>query len=315
MGEDAGSPFSLKAGRQEFSYGSTFFIGPNDFYNGLTWDGLKATHRPIEPLTIDILGAKMAKLNSQDPNIWLGGLYATYKIYKEGSLEGYLFYNRGGFPISHREFVLSDSGQKWFTLGTRFAGKVEGFDYDLEPQFQWGKVKKVKMDGKDGVRAYGGHLDLGYTFQLPLKPRIFGAYAYGSGDNDPLDGKYREFHGSIFNDSYLFGDMSVIADLSGVTVDRTHASGIHLWVAGITVIPLSDLELTMRLHRFWAGKVPSNFSKDLGMELDLCLSYKPAKWVSFLLGLDKFFTGAFFEQASRSKKNIDYIYIQGQVEF
>ncbi len=63
--------------------------------------------------------------------------------------------------------MLIDFGQKWFTLGARFASKVCGFDYGLEPQFQWRKVKKVIGDGKDLVRTYGGHLDLGYTFKPP----------------------------------------------------------------------------------------------------------------------------------------------------
>jgi hypothetical protein len=314
-GKILGSPVSLKAGRQEFLYGSAFFIGTNDFYNGLSWDGFKTSISPFEQLVVDVLGAKMVKLNPRDPDIYLTGLYTTYKIHKEGSLEGYLFYNQGGFPILHREFVLIDSGQKWFTLGARFAGKVYGFDYELEPQFQWGKVKKAMGEGRDRVRAYGGHVDLGYTFKLPLEPRLFGAYAYGSGDNNPFDGRYREFHGSIFNDSYLYGDMSVIADQSGVTVKNVHASGLQIWIAGISVNPLSKLNVTLRAHRFLASKVPSGFSKDLGTELDLPISYKLTKGISFIVGLNKFYTGHFFKQASGSGKNIDYAYIQGQVEF
>jgi len=308
-----GLPLSLKAGRQEFLYGSAFFIGTNDFYNGLTWDGFKTKISPIERLDIDILGSKMVKLNPGDPDIYLAGIYNTYKISKEGSLEGYLFFNKGGFPFSHREFALVDSGQKWFTLGARFAGEVGEFDYELEPQIQWGKVKSA-MNGKDLVRAYGGHIDLGYTFKLPWEVRVFGAYAYGSGDNNPFDGRYKEFHGSIFNDSYLYGDMSVITDQSGVTVEKVHASGLHLWVAGISVEPLSKLNVTLRLHRFLASKVPDGFSKDIGMEFDSAISYKLTKNISFLVGLDRFFTGHFFTQASRSKDNINYAYIEAQLE-
>jgi hypothetical protein len=309
-------PVSLKAGRQEFLYGSAYFLGTNDFYNGLSWDGFKTSIRPFEELVMDILGAKMAKLNSGDPGIYLTGLYTTYKIYKEGSLEGYLFYNKGGFPISHREFVLIDSGQKWFTVGARLAGKLGRFDYELEPQFQWGKVKTAIGDGRDFVRAYGGHVDLGYTFKLPWEPRLFGTYAYGSGDNNPFDRRYREFHGSIFNDdSKLFGDMKVIPDQSGVTVNGIHASGLQIWVGGISVNPLSKLNVTIRANRFLADRVSSGFSKDIGTEFDSEISYKLAKGISFLVGLDRFFTGRFFKQASGSGKNIDYVYIRAQLEF
>ncbi len=308
-------PVSVKAGRQEFLYGSAYFIGTNDFYNGLSWDGIKTSIHPFEQLVVDILGAKMAKLNPEDPDIYLAGLYTTYKIYKEGVLEGYLFYNKGGFPILHREFVLLDSGQQWFTLGARLAGKIGGFDYELEPEFQWGKVKNAIGDGKDLVRAFGGHLDLGYTFKLPWEPRLFGAYGYGSGDNNPFDGRYREFHGSLFNDSYIFGDMNVIADQSGVTVNNVHASGMQIWVGGLEVKPLPKLGVTLRVHRFLANRVPPGFSKDIGTEIDSVISYKVTKWLSFLVGLDTFLTGPFFKQASGSGKNIDYAYVQAQVEF
>jgi hypothetical protein len=314
-GKILGSPVSLKGGRQEFSYGSAFFMSTNDFYNGLSWDGFKMSISPFEKLAVDIIGTKMAKLNQGDPDIYLAGLYATYRIRKGGLLEGYLFYNKGGFPISHREFTLMDSGQKWFTLGVRFAGKMGRFDYELEPQFQWGKVKKAVESGKDLVRAYGGHIDLGYTFKLPWEPRLFGAYAYGSGDNKPFDGRYREFHGTIFNDSYLYGEMNVIADQSGVTVNDVHASGLQIWVAGISANPLPRLNVTLRAHRFLANKVLSRFSKDVGTELDLPITYNLTKAISFTVGLCKFYTGRFFEQASGSKRDTDYAYVQGQLEF
>ena len=203
---------------------------------------------------------------------------------------------------------MTGSHQKWFTLGARFAGKVGGFDYELEPQFQWGKVQNPLADGRDTVRAYGGHIDLGSTFELPWQPRIFAAYAFGSGDDDPLDGKVAQFHGNIFNDNYLIGDMSVITDLSGVTVNDIHSSGISVWVAGISANPLPPLNLNLDVHRFRASKGVSSFSKDLGVEVNLVGSYKVTKGISFLAGLNRFFTGRFFEQASGSRN-------KGQVEF
>jgi hypothetical protein len=308
-------PVSLKAGRQEFLYGSAYFLGTNDSYNGLSWDGFKTSIRPFEELVVDILGSKMAKLNSGDPDIYLAGLYTTYKIYKEGSLEGYLFYNKGGFPISHREFVLNDSGQQWFTVGARLAGKLGRFDFELEPEFQWGKVQKVAGDGRDLIRAYGGHLDLGYTFKLPWEPRVFGTYAYGSGDNNPFYGRYTEFHNIFNDDDNLYGKMKVIPDQSGVTVNDIHASGLQIWVGGISLNPLPKLGVTLRAHRFLANRVPSGFNKDIGTEFDSEISYKLTKRISFLVGLDTFLTGRFFRQASGSGKDIEYAYVQAQVEF
>ena len=36
-----------------------------------------------------------------------------------------------------------------------------------------GKRRNAIGDGRDLVRAYGGHIDLGYTFKLPWEPRVF----------------------------------------------------------------------------------------------------------------------------------------------
>ena len=157
-------------------------------------------------------------------------------------------------------------------------------------------------------------MDLGYTFNLPWVVRVFGTYAHGSGDNNPFDGRYTEFH--IFNDDDdLYGKMKVISDQSGVTVNGIHASGLQIWLAGFSVNPLSKLNVSLRARYFLANEVPSGFSKDVGTEVDLGISYKLRKGISFILGLNKFYTGRFFEEASGSKRNIDYVYIQTEVEF
>jgi len=59
----------------------------------------------------------------------------------------------------------------------------------------------------------------------------------------------------------------------------------------------------------------SGFTKDLDMELDLPISYRLKKGIFFIVRINKFYTGRFFEQATGSKKNINYAYIQAQIEF
>jgi hypothetical protein len=45
------------------------------------------------------------------------------------------------------------------------------------------------------------------------------------------------------------------------------------------------------------------------------LPYKLTEGISFIGGLNKFYTGCFFQKALGSKKNIEYVYIQAQVDF
>lgn len=310
-----GLPLDLKAGRQELSYGSAFFLGSNDFYNGLAWDGLKATFRPRSDLSIDLIASRMAEFNPGDPQILMAGIYASYAPSEDTSLETYLFHNDGGYPLFHREIEKHDDGQKWFTVGVRLAGKKRGFDAELEPQFQWGRVDRVTGEGKDEIRAYGGHVDIGYTFAGAWQPRIFAAYALGSGHLDISDGRYGEFHGNIFNDNALVGDTGVIADLSGVTVGETRASGVHDGVAGLSVRPLERFDLNLDVHRFRAFDVPSGISSDLGVEVNLVASYQATDHLLLLAGVNRFFTGEFFKEAGGSGRDVDYVYLQTQIDF
>ncbi len=75
--------------------------------------------------------------------------------------------------------------------------------------------------------------------------------------------------------------------------------------------------LSIHYHYYSSGKncPPPGFRHDVGTEFDLVISYKLSKAISFIVGLEKFYTGQFFEEASGTKRNIEYGYIQAQVEF
>lgn len=227
-----GLPVTLRLGRQDFSYGSAFFLGRNDFYNGLSWDGLRASVAPSPDIDVDVIAATLAPLN----------------------------------------------------------------------------------DGDDVIRADGGHVDLGYTFVWPWHPRVFSACALGSGHDDIDSERYGEFHGNVFNDNHLVGDIGVVADLSGVTVGDVHASGMHVGVGGVSVHPADAFELSFDVHRFVAFDSPSGFSSDLGFELNLVATYRPNGRVSALAGLNRFYTGRFYEQAAATGSDVQYAYVQTQIE-
>jgi hypothetical protein len=76
-------PINLKIGRQELVYGSAFFLGANDFYDGLVWDAAKLRlGLPFSDSWIDFLGARFVKLdkNTSDDEPALYGAYSSYKL-------------------------------------------------------------------------------------------------------------------------------------------------------------------------------------------------------------------------------------------
>ena len=303
---------SLKAGRQELVYGSTFLLGADTFYDGLTFDAAKAVLHPTDNLTIDLFGGRYVKKWAGGIEGNLYGVYATYTPKEALSVDLYGFRDTGGAGDTH---VGGDHEVTW-SVGTRLSGNIAGkkVAFEVEPVYQFGRKNR---DGAshNHISAYGGHADL--TIDPPLgryTGKIFLSYAYGSGDGNPAEGKFTEFHNPN-NDTSMIGDMNVIGELAGLTVGTATASGLQVFTAGGGVDLTEKLNLSLDGHYFRANKVPAGFSKEIGVETNLIATYKLNDRISLLASGNRFFTGGFFKDAAGSGKDIDYVYAQLQATF
>jgi hypothetical protein len=304
---------SLKAGRQELVYGSTFLLGADTFYDGLTFDAAKAVLHPTDNLTIDLFGGRYVKKWAGGIEGKLYGIYGTYVPKKTLSVDLYGFRDTGGAGETH----VGGDHERTYSVGTRLSGDIAGkkVAFEVEPVYQFGRKGREDGVSHNDIRAYGGHADLTIDPPLGRYPgEIFLSYAYGSGDGDPQEGKFTEFH--IPNtDSSLVGDMGVIGELSGLVVGDSAASGLQVFTAGGGVDLTEKLNLSLDGHYFRANKVPAGFSKEIGIETNLIFSYKLNDRISLLASANRFFTGGFFKDAGGSGKDIDYAYAQLQATF
>jgi hypothetical protein len=302
---------SLKAGRQEFAYGSTFLLGADTFYDGLAFDAAKAVLHPADHLTIDLFGGRYVKKWAGGIEGNLYGIYSAYTPRETLSVELYGFRDTGGAGETH----VSGDHEVTYSVGTRLAGKVgRRVDFELEPVYQFGRKN---MDGAshNHISAYGGHADVTIDPALGRYPgKFFFAYAYGSGDGNPEEGRFTEFHNPN-NDSSLIGDMNVIGDLSGIVDGDSAASGLQVFTAGGGVDLTEKMNVSLDGHYFRANKVPAGFSKEIGIETNLILTYEIKESISVLLSGNRFFTGGFFKDAAGSGKDINYVYAQFQATF
>ncbi len=302
---------SLKVGRQEFVYGSTFLLGADMFYDGLTFDAAKLSWKPTEKISLDLFGGRYVKK-------WAGGIegkiyaiYATYTSKEILSVDLYGLRDTGGAGETH----VGGEHEVTYSVGTRLSGNlVKGVTFEVEPVYQFGRKNK---DGAshNHISAYGGHADL--TIDPPLgryAGKIFLSYAYGSGDGDPQQGKFTEFHNPN-NDTSIIGDMNVIGELGGLAVGTATASGLQVFTAGGGVDLTEKLNVSLDGHYFRSNKVPAGFSKEIGIETNLILTCKIKESISVLLSGNRFFTGGFFKDATGSGKDIDYVYAQLQATF
>lgn len=307
-------PVSVRFGRQELVYGSGFFLGNDDFYGGLAWDGAKINIQPLCNLSVDLIATRLVSfINNKAGKTGLYGFYSTYSGIKKTVWDFYFFYNRHGFQDLYDHLPESPL---WFTVGTRFDIKVmERLGFEFEPMYQFGRVR-YNNRGDDGqIRAYGGHTHLAYDFNLPLEPALRVCYAFGTGDSNSRNGTMREFHGNTYNDISVVGDMNVIPDMSGVDIGDIRASGIKATTVASSIKPSQKLTVNLDYHYFAADKTPRGFSRTLGSEVDFYIEYALSEKISILASANHFFTADIFRQATGKNKDVDYFYLQTQIEF
>ena len=293
---------SLKAGRQEFVYGSTFILGSDSFFKGLSFDAALLRVKPIEPLTVDFLGGWYATPFSDGVEGTLVGGYASYVFAEGGVIEAYGFNDIGSADHYSGEYLNT-----WGLRGTVAFGPVS---LEIEPVYESGRTFNGDTGRNDRINAWGGHADVTVEAELlGRKNFFFASYAYGSGDRDAVNGisSRREFRNPN-TDTSLTGDMNLIGDLSGVDAGESHASGLQIFNLGWGIELTKELAFSAAARYFYANAVPDGFSKDLGLETDFTLAYTVNEAISVLVGYDRFFTGKFFRDATGSNSDVDYGY-------
>lgn len=307
-----GGKASLRVGRQELVYGSTFMLGSDSFFDGLSFDAVKLSLKPAKPLSVDLFAGKYTKDNSGGIAGELYGIYGVYAVGDDLSVDLYGLLDTGGQGLTHE-----GKDERTYSVGARLTGKLGALvAFEAEPVYQFGR--HVEPSSHRDISAFGGHLDLTVD---PALGRYHGkgllSYAFGSGGTD--GGTFREFHNPN-NDTSLIGDISVIGDLSGVSAtdpagNTVHASGLHLFTAGGGVDVTERVNVSLDGHYYRAVRTPAGISKDVGFETNLIVTCKITDQVSILASANRFFTGQFFRDATGSGKDVNYGYLQLQATF
>ncbi|HEY5974318.1 MAG TPA: alginate export family protein [Geobacteraceae bacterium] len=298
---------SLKAGRQEFVYGSAFILGADAFMDGQTFDALRLRLKPMENLTVDLLGGWYATPFSGGVSGDLEGGYVTWTFSEGNTAEGYAFRDTGSQDHHAGEYRNS-----WGMRGTAKIGPVS---LEVEPVYQAGRQFNFNSNENQGIDAYGGHADLSVDSTLAgYHNHLFASYAIGSGDSEaPMGISSRKEFSTPSNDSSLFGDMKVIGGF-GFDVGDHHASGMQIYTLGWGLDITKELNFSATGRYFHARYTEPDFSRNLGLETDFTLTYTMSDNLSLIAGYDRFFTGGFFRDATGSSSDIHYGYAMLQFD-
>jgi hypothetical protein len=299
---------SLKLGRQEFSYGSAFVLGPDSFFDGLSFDGARLRVRPSDQLSVDFLGGAYATPFSGGMKGNLAGVYATHALSGGSAVEAYVFRDSGS--------TAHQSGEHLLMYGGRFTTRVGPVGVEFEPVYEGGETRNAVSGRNDRIDAFGGHVDFVHDATLAgYNNKFFASYAYGSGSRGAANGVTTagEFRNPN-NDSSLVGDMGAVGDLSGITAGGHHASGLRIHTLGWGIDLTREVNFSATGRYFLANYLERGFSKRLGLETDFTLTCALSDGLTVIAGYDRFFTGAFFRDATGSGRDIHYGYLMVQFD-
>jgi len=198
------------------------------------------------------------------------------------SITNYILY--GGYDLTEDITVgayeiLRDSNEvdrdSLFFFGLYSTGTI---DDRLTYWFDAAHVRGNEDDSR--VRGYGVDVLGTYRFDLPLSPHIILGYAFGSGDDDPEDGR-----DGAFRQTDLQGNEAEIGGLTpfqyyGEAFDP-ELSNMSIFTAGLGIWPNEGTSLNLIYHHYRQDKAidelrdsafdadPNGRSRRLGNEIDL----------------------------------------------
>ena len=329
-----GTGFDLKMGRQEVVIDGHRLYGHTGWTNGAqTNDALRLTHAAGNhniSYTF-IKGLEEAILATQDGNTGVDQgdnsdvnhhiLHASTEGVLGGSLSGiFVLYDDGGGAVN-------TIGDEWYTVGARQKGKLGGLDYRVEFYHQFGDAcgdacalyaYTTETDGDSVDRdAQMFGIRVGKTFKnVAMSPTVTLWYDFLSGtdDADVTNGDYSTFDTIQDTGHKFYGFMDHFLARNGAKEGRL---GLQDFAIKTKMSPREGWLLKADWHQFWtdvdlsenatiaaldlkngtgtvAPGTATDWSKDLGNELDITLVHKYNSNAKIVFGYSHYWNSSLF---------------------
>lgn len=319
---DTGLRTDLHFGRLTMDFGRRRLIARNDFRNttnafdGVHWQLAREKAWRVRAFLVEPVIRNEEQLDEQSANNVFWGAYYENQEMSWLRLNAYYFGLNNQQPAAAQTFE---------TFGVRlYEDPNKGRpDYEVEGALQTGKR------GTKDHFAWFGHLDLGYTVDLPWSPRFLIHYDYASGDRNPNDSQDSAF-------DTLFGARRFEYMPSGAfgPFFRTNLSSPG-W--RVIAVPRKGWKVQLK-HRVWylatsrgaLGNGAEATLRDLtggsgnylGQDVELRVQYKVNRNLELDAGYDHWFKGTYFDRLPASaglppggEKDTDYFYVSTKFRF
>jgi len=310
------SRLTLRAGRQELSFGRERFVGVSDWSNTRrTWDGFSGI-LAIGKSDVTFFWARPVRIvkyyfNPSDHATQLYGLHFNHKLPPAwGTMETYWY----GLDNRLATYNGTTGREIRHTFGGHNVNQIgkSGFDYDLGGSIQLGSV------GAHSIRAHGLVTQLGYTLRKTWStPRVYLGYDYASGSRQP--------GGDVGTFNLLFPTAHGTLGYADI-VGRQNMFDFN---TGVALNPAPKWKVRFDGYSFWRASandalydkrgavVRPGFpgsARKTGAEVDSTVRYQFDAHTIIQLGYSHFFPGPFLKQ-SGPHEPVDFVYLSLQFTF
>jgi hypothetical protein len=335
-----GAPLRLRVGRQELSFGSEWLVGVNNTssrFGGLSFDAIRSTYA-TDMFSVDAFAAKiverMGDFGDNDADFY--GIYASYLGFEDITIDAYWMFLRDDVS------VIGTDKSDLHTIGLRGAGTLGAFDFEAEAAYQFGSIDDRGLGWLADFwtpeldwNAFGGNVELGYTFDMSYQPRVYAGAAYMQGaDQEDNVGWFQIFRGGKTTDlafNRLFSNWEYSEFL-----ENTELSNAFVYRLGGSIMPTESVKLTLAATYIMADEVDSGRflfwswedSDDVGLELGLYADYNYTEDLVFRAGYAHFFAddglrdgadilwnGLGEMYTAGNSADFDYLFVETEIAF
>ncbi|MFQ5669359.1 MAG: alginate export family protein [Acidobacteriota bacterium] len=227
------SVLTLRIGRQEHRLGNELMLGDLDFYNGISFDGVRAWF-DWDSFNLGVYYYDISELNIRNGSILDGGdadatifgIDGTWELGDTGGeIQPYILYYRDGQSFANDPntpgFGVIPSGLQVTTIGILFHRPVDSredvdrnaFDYSIEAATQTGTFDTNASDQDLGGFIAEGWGGFNWNHGRHSRSRVHIGGLFASGDDDPTDNDIG-FFVPLFPDNHDYnrlGDLDLFA--------------------------------------------------------------------------------------------------------
>jgi len=286
----------VRAGRFAMTYGSGRLIATRQAPNiPFKFDGFEvigAAHdAKIYAFLTNPAREKKNAFDDDFPHQLLGGVYATTPLLSSAlGLRAdiyYLYYQNDSV-----HYANGTGPEVRNTFGTRLFGKINGFDYDIEPIIQTGHFA-----GRE-IFAWTVGSTVGYRFEeSPLKPRLGADFDVVSGDSGT--GHFGTFNPLFFKSGY-FDDASLIRPSNIIDIHPT----LQLQAPHALLVTLGSDVIWRYTRRDGIYAPPGNLElpaggagRYLATTGEVSVQWQLSRHLSWIGSYTRFFTGNYVQSA------------------